>query len=87
MLDKLISVQCEKIMNARMPFIASSMKEPQQLISDSALPRMIIAQPIIAEGDVCGLVGFLETQGKNITETEEKLISTAAIFLGKQMEA
>ncbi len=86
-MDKLISVQCEKIMNSRMPFIASSMKEPQQLISDSAVPRLVIAQPIIAEGDVCGLIGFLETPDKKITETEEKLISTAAIFLGKQMEA
>ena len=42
---------------------------------------------IISSGDVCGAVMFLCSDEKNsATETEKKLISAAASFLGKQIE-
>ena len=49
--------------------------------------------PIITEGDVIGCVVALSLMGKertsdiNAYDTEAKLITTAAIFLGKEMES
>ena len=46
-----------------------------------------VQYPIVASGDVCGSIMFLATEdGSEPTEAEEKLIQTAAGFLGKQME-
>ncbi|MBE5895107.1 MAG: stage V sporulation protein T [Lachnospiraceae bacterium] len=43
--------------------------------------------PIICEGDVIGAVILLASEEKAVmTETEKKLVQTAANFLGKQME-
>ena len=48
------------------------------------------AQPIFSEGDVIGcVVALTPTDGKTEgydTETETKLVQTAAVFLGKQLE-
>jgi AbrB family transcriptional regulator (stage V sporulation protein T) len=51
------------------------------------------AMPIITEGDVIGCVISLSMCGRpreesdSLRDTEVKLVSTAAIFLGKQMES
>ena len=46
-----------------------------------------VQYPIVASGDVCGSIMFLTSEdGAEPTEAEEKLIQTAAGFLGKQME-
>ena len=47
-----------------------------------------IIYPIIASGDVTGAVIMLASDDKtnNSTETDVKLVQTAASFLGKQME-
>ena len=47
-----------------------------------------MAAPIISEGDVLGLVLFVE-DGENLVtgETEYKLAQTIAAFLGKHMES
>lgn len=43
--------------------------------------------PIICEGDVIGAVLLLETDQRNrMGEVEQKLLQSAAIFLGRQME-
>ena len=41
----------------------------------------------MAEGDIAGMVTMLRTPGKEIGETENKLLHAAAIFLGKQLES
>ncbi len=47
----------------------------------------LVAAPIIAAGDVCGSIMFLTGEGTAMaSDTEVKLIATAAGFLGKQME-
>ena len=47
-----------------------------------------VAAPIIAEGDVLGLVLFVEDGEPQVTgETEYKLAQTIAAFLGKHMES
>ena len=49
--------------------------------------------PILSEGDVIGCVVALASLGKerntdmSVYDVETKLITTAAIFLGKQMES
>ena len=50
--------------------------------------RTAVAAPIISEGDVLGLVLFVE-DGENLVtgETEYKLAQTIAAFLGKHMES
>ena len=46
-----------------------------------------VAAPIISEGDVLGLVLFVEDGEVQVTgETEYKLAQTIAAFLGKHME-
>ncbi|MBR5583260.1 MAG: stage V sporulation protein T, partial [Lachnospiraceae bacterium] len=43
--------------------------------------------PIICEGDIMGSVVFLERgDKKKVSETEQKIASCAANFLGRQME-
>ncbi len=51
-----------------------------------------VQYPILASGDVCGSIMFMTSedsmaQGIEPSEAEEKLIQTAAGFLGKQMES
>ena len=47
-----------------------------------------VAAPIISEGDVLGLVLFVEAGEPQVTgETEYKLAQTIAAFLGKHMES
>ena len=49
---------------------------------------MAVAAPIISEGDVLGLVLFVEDGEPQVTgETEYKLAQTIAAFLGKHMES
>lgn len=49
--------------------------------------QALVVYPIIASGDVCGSVTLLmNTPNDKGTETENKLVATAAAFLGKQME-
>ena len=42
--------------------------------------------PIICQGDVVGAVALLFVPEKPVTETQLKLISTAAAFFGRQLE-
>jgi AbrB family transcriptional regulator (stage V sporulation protein T) len=47
----------------------------------------IAGAPIIAAGDVCGSIMFIsDNTSAYAGDIEQKLISTAAAFLGKQME-
>ncbi len=47
----------------------------------------IVCAPIITSGDVCGSIMLLAEESVTAaTDTEIKLIATAAAFLGKQME-
>ena len=47
----------------------------------------LTAAPIVASGDVCGAIMFmLGDEAVNAGDSEVKLITVAAGFLGKQME-
>ncbi len=62
--------------------------------SDKAVPaiegidqKIAVAAPIMSEGDVSGAVVLTSTQGKSASDSDIKLATVAASFLGKQMES
>ena len=88
-LQKPVSRQLENIITERMKGLA--VKEDKAfvpLIADE--PEGVTAEaivPIICEGDAIGAVAILSREQKaKFGETEMKLVSTAAGFLGRQME-
>lgn len=84
-LDKSVSSHTEEVMEGR-----AMVKESFDLTDDSHLPyKVSTIMPIISEGDVIGAVASLYSAEKPTpvsTEVEQKLIQTAAGFLGRQME-
>ena len=92
-MDRALSHELEKIMEGRSVY---RYREGEEYIYPINLPTahfVSCAMPIITEGDVIGCVVALSLAGKERTadmsvyDTEAKLITTAAIFLGKQMES
>ena len=92
-MDKELSHELEKIMDGRSVY---RYREGDEYIYPTSSPSahfVSCAMPIITEGDVIGCVVALSLVGKErandstFYDTEAKLITTAAIFLGKQMES
>jgi AbrB family transcriptional regulator (stage V sporulation protein T) len=82
----------EKIIEARTLYNAPASPERRIYLTDENKNYYVsCAMPIFTEGDVIGCVASIgSTEGKYElppTETEIKLIQTAASFLGKQMES
>lgn len=90
-LDKKNSEETEKIIENRSLYTHAPTKEKIYLTEESRGWYISCAMPIFAEGDVIGCVAALANaeSGKDnaATETETKLIQTAAGFLGRQLEA
>ena len=90
-LEKKISPELEDIINARSLYQNLSERE-DRYITDSGKEHFVsCAMPIISEGDVIGCVlsgcPTGSSTDKISAEVEAKLIQTAGIFLGKQMES
>ena len=90
-LDRKISRGLEEIIESRSLYKRDVGKEPCSVISDTASHFISCAMPILAEGDIAGcILSALQYDGqmseKISDEVEAKLIQTAGIFLGKQME-
>jgi len=89
LLQKTISKQLEHAINERDTILASrDDKAYIPLVSDDVegITGEIIA-PIITEGDAIGCVALLNRDGKvKLGDMEVKLVTTAAGFLGRQME-
>lgn len=86
--DKPISADLEKCMNERNIVIAKRNESNFVPILEDDVEEVYntqIISPIISEGDVIGAV-LLLSNSKTMGEVEEKLVQTAAGFLGKQME-
>lgn len=89
--DKKVSDELEKLIDARKPKILGGGSE--EVISicgeenpESKYTSQVIA-PILSEGDAIGSVIILSKEaGESLGELELKLAETAANFLGKQME-
>lgn len=92
-MDRALSRELEKIMEGRSVYRYREGDEYIYPINTPTGHFVSCAMPIITEGDVIGCVVALSPIGKERTadmtvyDTEAKLITTAAIFLGKQMES
>ncbi|NLY48618.1 MAG: stage V sporulation protein T [Clostridiales bacterium] len=90
LLSKSISRELENLINERETLIASNDDKNYIKLTnddDSEFTYQVIC-PIISEGDAIGSVIILTKDPKvKFGDTEIKLASTAAVFLGRQMEA
>lgn len=88
-LNKEISRQLEDRMNSRETLLASRGDKNFIQISEDGEENFAFQMiaPILCEGDVIGSVILLEENEKNtMGEVEQKLVLSAAGFLGRQME-
>ena len=91
-LEKKVSRDLEKVMEDRKSLaFGEGAKKAIPLFEDEEFEGKYSAQivsPILAEGDVMGSVIISSReQGKRFSVMEFKLAETAALFLGKQIEA
>ena len=85
-LDRPLAEQAEALITSRRAFITGNDTASVPLLRDTEKHRIAAARPILASGDILGMVCFLMTDDNSISSTEEKLLQAAALFLGKQME-
>lgn len=91
-LDRRISKGLEEIVESRALYVRDSGKEAVALTSEGGSHYVNCAMPILSEGDVIGCVisghQYDAPHNSKISEeTESKLIQTAGMFLGRQMES
>ena len=90
-LEKKISSDLEEIMDTRALYQNVTKSEDKYIIEGGKEHYISSAMPIISEGDIIGCVvaGWQIGNGtseKISSDIESKLVQTAGIFLGKQME-
>ena len=88
--DRLISPEMEKIIEGRSAYIWREGTEHISPTADGAHSHFVsCAMPIISEGDIVGCVASLASTDstRSPEATEQKLIQTAASFLGRQLES
>ncbi len=91
-LERKISKGLEEIVEKRTLYMKENGKEAISVTKDGGSHYVNCAMPILSEGDVIGCVlsaELFDSKNENniSAETESKLIQTAGIFLGKQMES
>ncbi len=84
--EKRVSHQVEQIMEERQPFRGSG--QPVLLCDSTDKYSVLLAVPILSEGDVLGCVLFVgEGDSGSAGEAELKLAQATAGFLGRHMES
>ena len=85
--DKKLSSQIEQVMESRRAFTAKSAADITFSVVDGLERGVAVAVPILSNGDVTGAVVMLENENAKVpNESDVKLATVAAQFLGKQME-
>lgn len=83
--DKRVSAQMEQLMEERRSVQA---EQPLPLCDSGEKYRVLIAVPILSEGDVLGCVAFVsDGDASALGDVELKLAQTVAGFLGRHMES
>ena len=87
--DKPLSEELEAIAEGRSFYAYRQGEEKISPLRDGGSHYVSCAMPIISEGDIVGLVAALAPNDtdKAPESVEQKLIQTAASFLGRQMES
>ena len=88
LLERRVSPALEEVMETRKPYTYAEGDQRRLQPVEGVDRHAIVVSPIVAAGDVCGSIMFLggDSAGVTVIETEIKLISAAASFLGRQME-
>lgn len=89
--DRRISEDIEKVLSDRKTMVLS--KESSNTLpitveeDDGSEYAFQVMSPIIADGEAIGAVIIISKEDdKKVTDVEKKLVETAAIFIGRQME-
>ena len=88
--DKPLSRELEELLNSRALYVRNDGSDSLPVINDNRTHFISCAMPIITEGDLIGCVASVsqsDTPSNINSELEAKLVQTAAIFLGKQLES
>lgn len=90
-LEKTLSPELEHVMEGRSIFLHREGDEKMMPLTEQYAHYISCAMPILCNGDIIGCVASLKTldgYGKNnlSSDVEIRLVSTAASFLGKQLE-
>ncbi len=91
--ERKLSGELENIIESRQPYKYNEFSGDSKklYVADGAAHYIRVAVPIISEGDLVGCVVSVSAGDSGTTpvdgEIESKLITTAASFLGKQLEA
>lgn len=86
LLERRVSPSLEEYMENRRTYVQG--REDGRLLPVEGVDHTALVQcPILAAGDVCGSVMFMEDDSRRMVgEAEVKLVQAAAAFLGRQME-
>ena len=90
-LEKHLSAELEYLMDGRSIFVHREGDERMMPLNEQLAHYVSCAMPIVSGGDVVGIVVSLKSidgygKGNLSTEVETRLVSTAAGFLGRQLE-
>lgn len=86
-LEKPISDLVESTMEKRRPHVQTSISRSEIIKGSPEEYHSLVIAPINAGGDPIGAVILLsKKEGETMGEAEQKIATTAATFLGKQME-
>ena len=87
--EKRLSDSLEGLMEKRNLYILRQGDEKIEVLADGGSHYVTCAMPIVSEGDIIGCVASLSPADSERTpeSTEQKLIQTAASFLGRQLES
>lgn len=85
-LEKRISAELEQLMEQRVVYERGVDDSPELTVSDNDEYNVVVAVPIITEGDVSGCVVYVsEDDGASANEVTVKLCQTAAQFMAKRV--
>ena len=88
LMGKRITPELEQIMESRKIYQYTGEGQPLQVTEGIDSLLTTVAAPILAEGDLLGLVLFISSDPAAVTgDTEYKLAQTIAGFLGRHMES
>ena len=88
LMGKRITPELEQIMESRKIYQYGGNGRPLQVTEGHDSLLTAVAAPILAEGDLLGLVLFVSSDPAAVTgDTEYKLAQTIAAFLGRHMES
>ncbi len=85
-LERPLSGQAEDLIASRRAFTIGADTASIPLLRENDKHRIAAARPILAGGDILGMIAFLTAEDKTVGEGENMLLQAGASFLGKQME-